>query len=375
MPAASSVLIVGGGIAGLTLAVGLKRAGIHAEIIEQSSDWMVTGMGISLQGPALRALGAIGLRDQCISLGFGYSYFKACDADGNVTGRVSLPQLNGPNCPATIGIMRQSLHFVLKQAVAEAEVPIRLGVTLASLAQSEDHVDVEFDDATEGRYDLVVGADGANSKVRDLIFGPEFRPKYTGQAVWRATVRRPQEVHARYSFYGPHNKAGFNPVSQEQMYIYLQQNLPTFVRLPAADLPIAMRNQLADFRGPLAAAREEITTPDQIVYRPVTSHILPSPWYRGRVILIGDAAHTITPQMAVGAGIAIEDSVVLATVLQSRSSVPDSLQSFMDRRYARCRMIVENSRQLGEWEKRPNVADANHVGLLDTSLKALSEAI
>jgi 2-polyprenyl-6-methoxyphenol hydroxylase-like FAD-dependent oxidoreductase len=246
---------------------------------------------------------------------------------------------------------------------------------MTCLSQSDRHVDVEFSDGTEAGYDLAVGADGANSKIRDLIFGPECRPKYTGQAVWRATVSRPPEVRARFSFYGPHNKAGFNPVSNEQMYIYLQQNLPTFVRLPGDELPFAMRSQLADFGGPLAAAREEITTPDQVIYRPVTSHILPPPWYRGRVIVIGDAAHTITPQMAMGAGIAIEDSIVLATLLRSTLSLQDVLTNFMNRRYQRCRMIVENSRQLGEWEQNPNAPDADHVGLLDTSLKALSEAI
>jgi 2-polyprenyl-6-methoxyphenol hydroxylase-like FAD-dependent oxidoreductase len=375
MPAASSILIVGGGLAGMTLGVGLARAGVHAEIVELTPEWSVTGMGISLQGPALRALAAIGVRDQCIRSGFGYSYFKACDANGNVTGTVRLPRLNGPRYPATIGIMRQDLHSVLKQAVAKAGVPIRLGITVTSLKQNDHHVSVQFNDGTKGRYDLIVGADGANSKIRELVFGPQFRPKYTGQAVWRATVRRPQDVRARCSFYGPRSKAGFNPVSHTQMYIYLQQNLPNLVRFPDDQLPALMRAQLDDFGGLLAAAREEITTPEQIVCRPVVSHILPPPWYRGRVILIGDAAHCVTPHMATGAGIAIEDSVVLALLLSSGSTLQNALENFMTRRYDRCHMVVENSRQLGEWEKYPNAHDVDHVDFLDKSLKALAQPI
>src|SRR5262245_36860831 len=129
MPAISNVLIVGGGIAGMTLAVGLKQVGIRSEIAEINPKWTVLGVGISLQGPALRALRTIGVLDQCVALGFGYSYFRACNADGYVTGTVELPRLNGADYPATIGIMREAMHAVVKDAVARADVPVRLGVT------------------------------------------------------------------------------------------------------------------------------------------------------------------------------------------------------------------------------------------------------
>jgi 2-polyprenyl-6-methoxyphenol hydroxylase-like FAD-dependent oxidoreductase len=372
MATVSNVLIVGGGIAGMALAISLKRAGISSEIAEINPDWSVLGVGISLQGPALRALKAVGVLDQCIAAGFGYSYFKACTAAGNVTGTVTLPRLIGPDYPATIGVMRHALHDVLKDAVRKAEIPVRLGVTTASLQQNDGSVFVRFSDSSSARYDLVVGGDGANSKIRDIVFGIDCKPKFTGQAVWRATVSRPAEVQARFSFYGPRNKAGFNPVSHESMYVYLVQNLPKFIRLKNDDLPGAMREQLDDFGGLVAAAREEITDPDKIVYRPVTSHILPPPWHRGRVVLLGDAAHTTTPHMAAGAGIAIEDSVVLASLLQTDQPLAAVLDTFMARRYERCRMVVENSFQLGEWEKSPT-AQSDAVGLFDKSMKALAQ--
>jgi 2-polyprenyl-6-methoxyphenol hydroxylase-like FAD-dependent oxidoreductase len=103
--------------------------------------------------------------------------------------------------------------------------------------------------------------------------------------------------------------------------------------------------------------------------------MLPPPWHRGRVLLIGDAAHTTTPHMAAGAGIAVEDSIVLAQLLQSEDSLQVALEKFMTRRYERCRMVVENSFLLGEWEKSPGASDADPVGVLDKSLKLLAQPI
>ena len=367
------LLIVGGGIAGMALAIGLRRVGIRPEIVEINPQWTVAGLGIGLGGPALRALKAIGVLDQCVEKGFGYSFFNAADADGNIKGTVQLPRLNGPNYPATIGIMRQALHSVLQQATTDARIPVRLGISVSSFDQDDSGVNVTYTDGRSDRFDLIVGADGANSKIRDLIFGAEWRPRYTGQAVWRATVKRPAEVQSRTSYQGPRNKAGFNPVSDDQMYIYLVQNLPEFVQLPDDRLPMVLDKLLAEFGGLIGAARAEIASPKDIAYRPITSVILPPPWHRGRVILIGDAAHTTTPHMAAGAGIAVEDAIVLAELLQSKSTLAQALDAFMKRRFDRCRMVVENSFQLGEWEKSPNTAGADPVGVERQTIAALAQ--
>jgi 2-polyprenyl-6-methoxyphenol hydroxylase-like FAD-dependent oxidoreductase len=375
MPAVRNVLIVGGGISGMTLAIALKRANIGCELIELTEDWTVPGVGISLQGATLRALGTLGLLDACIARGFGYSHFVACDAQGNVTGKVEMPRLNGPDCPATIGVMRQHLHDVLKSAMADTNVPVRVGTTVTSLEQEGGRVTATFTDGTHRSYDLVVGADGAFSVVRELIFGPEAAPQYTGQAVWRITCARPPEVQARHSFFGKICKSGFNPVSQSQMYIYIVQNLPEFARLSDEELPKIMHQQLAEFGGLLGVARDSVKDVSDIVYRPVHSHILPPPWYRGRVVLIGDAAHTTTPHLASGAGIAVEDSVVLAEELAATSDLSAALSKFMTRRYDRCRLIVENSATLGEWEKRPDTPGADPVKLIAESYRALAQPI
>ena len=375
MAAVGNVLIVGAGMAGMTLGVALKRAGIGCEIAEIRPDLTEPGTGISLQGPALRAMRSVGVADRCIERGFGYSHFKTCDAAGNVTGTVDLPRLLGPAYPATVGIMRQSVHEVLADELKRLGVLVRLSTTVASFAQDDDGVDVTFSTGARGRYDLVVGADGQGSKIRELMFGTQHRPRFTGQMNWRATVSRPPEVQGRYSYFGPTNKSGFNPISETQMYIYIVQNVPERPRWDDAELPAMMRGLLAEFGGALGRARDEVVAPEQIICRPIFSLILPPPWHRGRLVLIGDAAHTTTPHLASGASIAIEDSVVLARLLQSDRPVGAVLEEFTERRHARCRMIVENSELLGEWEKNPSAPNADTVGVVARSYKALAEPV
>ena len=258
-------------------------------------------------------------------------------------------------------------------------MPVRLGTTVESFTQDDEGVDVVFSDGGRGRYDLVAGCDGQGSAIREMLFGTQLRPHYTGQMNWRATVSRPPEVLGRYSYFGPTNKSGFNPISDKQMYIYIVQNVPERPRWADEELPAMMRGLLAEFGGALGRAREEVVAPEQITCRPIFSMILPPPWHRGRVIVIGDAAHTTTPHLASGASIGIEDAVVLARLLQDErkdeTPLAAVLEDFTARRYDRCRMIVENSELLGEWEKRPNSPNVDTVAVVARSYKELAQPV
>jgi len=375
MGAAQNVLIVGAGMAGMSLGVALKRAGVDCEIVEIRPALSEPGTGISLQGPALRALKTIGVADRCVALGFGYSHFKTCDAAGNVTGTVELPRLLGPDYPATLGIMRQAVHEVLAEELKRLGVPIRLGTSVETLEEYDRGVEATFTDGARRRFDLAVGADGANSRVRDLALGPQHRPHYTGQMNWRATVSRPPEVQGRYSYFGPTNKSGFNPVSDTTMYIYIVQNVPVRPRWDDAGLPAMMRGLLAEFGGALGRAREEVRDPEQIICRPIFSLIVPPPWHRGRIVVIGDAAHATTPHLASGASLAIEDAIVLARLLAAETPLDAALDAFTPLRYERCRMIVENSELLGEWEKNPSAPNADTINVVARSYRALAEPV
>ncbi len=160
MTTIGNVLIVGGGTAGMTLAVALQRKDIQAEIVEISAEWTTQGVGIALIGPTLRALKTIGLLDRCIQEGFGFSSMLVGNAEGKITATIDQPRLLGPNYPAMIGIARPAFHKMLAETSREAGARIRLGLTVSSLKQGPSAVEVEFTDGTRGTYDLVVGADG-----------------------------------------------------------------------------------------------------------------------------------------------------------------------------------------------------------------------
>jgi 2-polyprenyl-6-methoxyphenol hydroxylase-like FAD-dependent oxidoreductase len=194
------------------------------------------------------------------------------------------------------------------------------------------------------------------------------------------TVPRPPQVQALVTFPRPRARPGapnigFNPVSAALMYVFMVQNTPEKVRLPRERRAELAREHLAGYGGLVAEARAQMTDPDQVLVRPAEAILVPPPWYRGRVLLIGDAAHATTPHMASGACIAIEDAVVLAELLRSEQPVAALLERFMARRAERCRVVVDNSLLLGEWQKHPDTPGADPERIARASAALLAQPI
>jgi 2-polyprenyl-6-methoxyphenol hydroxylase-like FAD-dependent oxidoreductase len=138
--------------------------------------------------------------------------------------------------------------------------------------------------------------------------------------------------------------------------------------MPQDRLHVLLRDRLREYGGIIANLREQITDPDGVVYRPMETLLLKPPWHRGRVVLIGDAAHASTPHLAQGAAMAIEDSVLLAELLARSGNVEHTLQEFATRRYPRCELAINAGLQMGEWEMAEwqgrRHADTDHGGLM-----------
>jgi 2-polyprenyl-6-methoxyphenol hydroxylase-like FAD-dependent oxidoreductase len=350
------VLIVGGGIGGLALSIALRKAAIDVEIVEIKQKWTVYHVGIIAQSNLVRALVSLGVADECVAAGFPYAGVKFCDSSGNVLNEFPSIRLAGPNYPAFLGLTRPALHTILSEASRKAGTAIHLGVTVTQLLQYEDKIAARFSDGNAADYDLVVGADGVHSKIRGMVFGEHLAPKFTGEGVWRYNVPRPPHVDYG-SIYatreGP--KAGLIPLTREMAYIFHIGPEPGNPRHPQDQLADIMHERLNPFGGTIGKlASRHIVDPTLVVYRPLHTVLVPSPWYRGRVVLIGDAAHTITPHLGQGAAQAVEDAVVLADVVQRDEPIAKSLDAFMHRRFDRCRVILEASLQIGEWELHPD---------------------
>ena len=366
------VLVVGGGIGGLSAAIALRKQGIDVDVIEINPKWDVYGVGIIQPGNAIRALDALGLAEKAVEQGYAMKGSRFHTADGQLLGEVPALDVLGPRYPPMNGITRPKLHAIFQDAFRASGASIELGYTVATIDQDDDRVAVTFSDGTDGEYDLVIGADGIHSLVRSLVFGQAHKAEYTGQVVWRYNVPRPPELDHLHMFVGRNGKAGFVPMAPDLMYILLIENQPPEnVQVADDRLAETMRERLAEFGGPVAEVRDtQITDDEKVVYRPVESFLMPPPWYRGRVVLIGDAAHATSPHVGQGAAMAMEDAVVLADVLGGNLPLRDALAQFMDRRFARCESIWSISRQIGRWElDHTPPPEADFVGLTMRSVQ------
>ncbi len=355
MASVSKVLIVGGGIGGLALSIGLRKAGIDVEVVEIRQQWAIYRVGIIAQSNLVRAMVALGIADDCVAAGFSYSGVRFCDASGKVLSETPGVKLAGPNYPAYLGLTRPALHKVLSTASEKVGAIVRLGLTVAELAQSDTKAAVTFTDGSSGDYDLVIGADGVHSQIRTMLIGQHLKPRFTGEGVWRYNVSRPPDVDYGSIYASPDGpKAGLIPLTRDTAYIFRIGPEPGNPRFPKDELATIMRDRLRPFGGAIGQLTQEITNPGLVVYRPLESVFVPGPWYRGRVVLIGDAAHAITPHLGQGAAQAVEDAVVLADELQKNVLLKDSLSCFERRRYERCRFILEASLEIGKEEMHPD---------------------
>ena len=339
---ALNVLIIGGGVGGLTSAIALCRDGHQVDVIEKDPNWSVYGVGIIQQSNVVRAVKQLGILDDYLDAGFGFDQVEVFIPSGQRVAVLQSPRLV-EGYPANVGISRRALHKVLGDRSIEAGANVRLGVTVERLDDDGEGVTATFSDDSKKRFDLVIGADGLHSSTRAMIFpeGPE--PAYTGQAVWRYNFVRTPDVVSLCAYEGRVG-IGLVPLSDTLMYMYVTTPEPDNPRYPREGMAHAMAAKLQGVAPAIQALATQITDDDEVVYKPLYTLFVEGDWHKGRVLLIGDAAHSTTPHLGQGAGMAIEDSLVLAEEIRTHDSVGAAFRAFHARRESRCRYIVERSR-------------------------------
>jgi 2-polyprenyl-6-methoxyphenol hydroxylase-like FAD-dependent oxidoreductase len=350
MSAVKKVLIIGGGIGGLSSGIALAKIGCSVEIAELNKEFNVYGVGIIQPANALRALDTLGLADEAMRKGSPYGMVKMCTASGHPFTEVGVPPIG--RLPSHNGISRRILHEILYEEAQKQGVVFHMGTSIAEMENGEDEASVVLTNGLSGTYDIVIGSDGVNSKVRSMVLG-NYKARYTGQSVWRYAFIRLPELETGYMFMGKKTKAGLIPMTADTMYMFLVTAEGTdnpFI--PEHELVPHMKAWLQEYSAPMIKnVVDEITDSKKVVYRPLEVLFVPAPWYKNRVILIGDAVHATIPQLGQGAALALEDSVVLAEMLQHENDLDTVFQKFMDRRLERCKMVVDASVKIGEMEQ------------------------
>lgn len=364
--AALDIAIAGGGIGGMAAAIALMRQGHRVTVYEQASGWGRVGADVNLTPNVVKALDGLGgqVGAQVRRDGAQPTFRISRDWDtGLETSRLGM----GQTAEQQYGAPQVTIHRADLLAALAAEVPDRqilLGRRLKSLVQDDAGVLLQFEDGSSARHEVLIGADGIHSRVRSALFGEES-PRFTGVVSYRSVVpsERVQdvpEIDAFTKWWGP------NPQSQIVTFP-LNQGRETFVFATTGqdnwteeswtsegDVQ-ELRQVYSDFH---PDARKLLDACERVLKSALYEREPLAQWSQGRVSLLGDACHPMLPFMAQGAGMAIEDAVVLGRALAGVAlpGVPQALQAYEQARRERTARIQIGSRG-NQWMKGPGNAD------------------
>ena len=319
-----SVLIVGGGVAGLATARALRLRGIGADVVERVGTRGHLGAGVYLPANAVRAIGELGLGDGLADRAHRVTAQRFLSHRGRELMEVDLSDVWGPTGPC-VALTHADLHQLLS-----ADVPVRRGTTVTTLDDHGARASVSFDDGSTGEYDVVVGADGVHSWVRPATF-PGSGTKFLGQVSWRFLVDSAPESSAWTVWLGSGATFLAVPLGGGRTYCYaaVDRRTPTD---PAGDDPAALAALFEGFAEPVPTLLAD--RKGSPYFSPI-EEVVQQPWTRGHVVLVGDAAHAMSPNMAEGVGMAVEDARVLAELVAAGGS----LAEFEERRRARVEFV------------------------------------
>jgi 2-polyprenyl-6-methoxyphenol hydroxylase-like FAD-dependent oxidoreductase len=333
-------LIVGAGIGGLASAIALQRAGLDVAIVEQAAAIREIGAGISLWANAIGALDRLGLGTAVRAASLTYDNAGVRTSDGTVLSTFDTAEMRRRLGHPIVVMHRADLLGALATAAGQ---PIEFSKRCVRVRQESTAAVADLDDGSSVRADVLIGADGLYSVVRAAIHGDE-RPRYSGCAAWRSVVRFDGTVLPGESW-GHGSVFGQVPMEGGRVYWFATENVPAGEPRSAdekARLLARFGSWHAPIRQLIEAAREDEILRNDIYDRPP----LPA-WGRGRITLVGDAAHPMVPFLGQGGCQALEDAVALGVAVQSASGLPAALQQYERSRLARANMFVRRSRLAG----------------------------
>ncbi|GGV11975.1 FAD-dependent monooxygenase [Streptomyces spectabilis] len=339
------ILIVGAGIAGLSLARALEARGMSADVVERDGELRSAGAGLYLPANAVRVLNRLGLGEQLAGRARPVTRQRMLDHRGRILAQIPLSRIWGEvgDCRA---ISRSELHALLCSSLVAT--PIRLATAVTGISTEGT---VTFAGGEQQTYDLVVGADGVNSAVRRTVFSLAA-PRFLGQVCWRFIAEQTSGNAGSTDWtvrLGSRGRTFLTvPLTHDLVYCYADIN-SAYPVPPAGD----WRTLFADFAGPVRSLLEQA---EGAYFAPLTEIVDVTDWVRPHVVLIGDAAHACSPSMAQGGAMALEDALVLADLLSTASpeSLSTALAAYQARRRDRIEWVIEQNHRRDRTRNLPS---------------------
>jgi 2-polyprenyl-6-methoxyphenol hydroxylase-like FAD-dependent oxidoreductase len=348
-----TILIAGGGIGGLTLGVALRRAGFSVRIFERAAALRPVGAGITMQANAMLAFRTIGLDTAVAAAGQVMQRGMILDHRGRSLGTMLVSEMAQELGAPMIAIHRARLQEVLQEALGPE--PLVPGTKVVGFKDEQDGVIARLSDGSEARGDLLVGADGLRSTVRAQLVN-DGEPRYAGYTSWRGVceVANVADPAVTSESWGPGLRFGIVPLDQGRTYWFATANVPAG-GIDAPDAHGELLSRFSSWHAPVRALIEN-TQASTIVRTDIHDRPTLRNWVRGRVALLGDAAHPMTPNMGQGGGQAVEDAVVLARCLAVDAELPAALARYEALRLPRANDFVTRSRRFGQMTQWENAA-------------------
>ena len=349
---ARRVVIVGGGIGGLTLAALLRRRDVACTVVERAQAWAPVGAGIALSINAMSILRRLGLQEDLLARGRQVRRADITNAGGTVLASTDLTALEERHGPS-VAVHRADLHEVLLGAASPEEV--LAGTTVRSFEQLGDAVDVSLEDGSQRRCDVLVGADGLRSRVRELLCGA-VPVRYSGYTCWRFVLENTLGIERVAEMWGRGRRFGIVPMGRGGLYCFTTLDAPSDHPPLQSIGPNELRALYRGFSGDVPAILEALSPETPLLHNDLSDVLAPR-FASGRVVLLGDAAHATTPNMGQGAAMAIEDAAVLDELLaRDDLEVPRTLEEYERRRRPRVSRIREQSWRFGRIAQWSNPA-------------------
>jgi 2-polyprenyl-6-methoxyphenol hydroxylase-like FAD-dependent oxidoreductase len=368
-----SAIVIGGGIGGLATAAGLLRTGWRVTVLEQAPRLAAVGAGITLEPNAVRALDWLGAGSALRQHGAASGAAGLRTAAGRWLVRTTIDQLTARQGLPAYALHRSDLHRVLLSSIAGAD--LRTGHLVTGIATDADQAEVSYlgDGGATGtaRADLIVGADGVRSTARQAVFPNHPKPSYAGYLTWRGVTPTPTDLTLPgvTESWGRGLRFGVVPLADRRVYWFAAIAGPEGANRQESLDDIAAR--FAIWHAPIPALLAA-TPADALLAHDIFHMATPLPSYvNGRVALVGDSVHAMTPDLGQGAGQALEDAVTLAASVADATDIGAALRCYDLARRPRSQKLVRASARVA---RLANVHDVAFARLRDLAAWMLPNA-